>query len=326
MPKLNMVKAINLALHEEMARDPSVVILGEDVGRVGGVFRVTEGLFEKFGAQRVIDTPVSEAGIVGCAIGMAINGLRPIAEIQFSGFMFNAFHQLNCHAARFRYRSWGHYPVPMVMRAPIGGGIRALEHHNDSEEALYVQSPGLKAVYPSTPAAAHGLLLSAIRDSDPVMYLEPKRVYRAPVEEVPEGGDAWPIGKGRIVRPGKHITLVTWGAMLQETLEAAEKADQELKIACEVIDLLSIVPMDTPLIVESVSRTGRCVIVHEAQAACGVGAEISARLNEQALLRLEAPVARVTGWDIPYPFFAREHGFLPNVPRILKAIDQTMAF
>jgi pyruvate dehydrogenase E1 component beta subunit len=326
MPKLNMVKAINLALHEEMARDPSVVVLGEDVGRVGGVFRVTEGLFDRFGAKRVIDTPVSEAGILGCAVGMAINGLKPIAEIQFSGFMFNGFHQLNCHAARFRHRSWSQYHVPMVMRAPIGGGIRALEHHNDSEEALYVQSPGLKAVYPSTPAAAYGLLLSAIRDPDPVMYLEPKRVYRAPVEEVPEGGDAWPIGKGRIVRPGKHLTLITWGAMLQEALQAAEKADQELKAAVEVIDLLSIAPMDTALILESVSRTGRCVIVHEAQAACGVGAEIIARINENALLRLEAPVVRVTGWDIPYPFFAREHAFLPNVPRIVAAIRQTLEF
>lgn len=326
MPKLNMVKAINLALHEEMARDPSVVILGEDVGRVGGVFRVTEGLFEKFGAKRVIDTPVSEAGILGCAIGMALNGLKPIAEIQFSGFVFNGFHQLNCHAARFRHRSWGQFHVPMVMRAPIGGGIRALEHHNDSEEAIYVQSPGLKAVYPSTPSTAYGLLLSAIRDPDPVMYLEPKRVYRAPVEEVSEGGEPWPLGKGRIVRPGKHVTLITWGAMLQETLEAADQAEKELKAECEVIDLLSIVPMDTALILDSVRRTGRCVIVHEAQASCGVGAEIIARINEQALLSLEAPIARVTGWDIPYPFFAREHAFLPSVPRILAAIRQTVEF
>ncbi len=324
MPKLNMVKALNLAMHEEMARDESVVVLGEDVGRVGGVFRVTEGLLEKFGAKRVIDTPVSEAGILGCAVGMALNGLKPIAEIQFSGFMFNGFHQLNCHAARFRYRSWGRFGVPMVMRAPIGGGIRALEHHNDSEEAVYVQSPGLKAVYPSTPKTAHGLLLAAIRDPDPVMFLEPKRVYRAPVEEVEEGGDAWPIGKARLMREGQHLTLISWGAMLQESLEAAEQAAKESHIECDVIDLLSIVPMDTAAIIASVSKTGRCVIVHEAPAACGVGAEIIARINEQALLRLEAPVARVTGWDMPYPFFARESGYLPNVPRILDAIRHTM--
>lgn len=324
--KMNMVKAINLALHEEMARDERVVVLGEDVGRVGGVFRVTEGLLERFGNQRVIDTPVSEAGILGSAIGMAINGLKPVAEIQFSGFMYNGFHQLNCHAARFRYRSWGRHGVPMVMRAPIGGGIRALEHHNDSEEALYVQSPGLKAVYPSTPQAAYGLLLAAIRDPDPVMFLEPKRVYRAPVEEIVENGPAWEIGKARILRDGKDVTLVSYGAMLQETLEAAEKAEAELKIGCEVIDLLSIVPMDWETVCASVRKTGHCVIVHEAPAACGVGAELIAKINENALLQLEAPVVRVTGWDIPYPFFAREAGYLPNVPRILAALKEVVEF
>jgi pyruvate dehydrogenase E1 component beta subunit len=326
MPKLNMAKAINLALHEEMARDESVVVLGEDVGRVGGVFRITDGLYEKFGPKRVIDTPVSEAGILGCAIGMALNGLRPVAEIQFSGFAHNGFHQLNMHAARFRYRSWGRHHVPMVMRAPIGGGIRALEHHNDSEEALYVASPGLKVVYPSTPAAAHGLLLAAIRDPDPVMYLEPKRVYRAPVEDVPENGDAWPIGKARIMRPGKDVTLVSYGAMLQETLEAAEKAASDLKIECEVIDLYSIVPMDWPLVCESIRKTARCVIVHEAPAACGVGAELIAKINEHALLSLEAPVVRVTGWDMPYAFFARESAYLVNVPRVLGGIKEAVEF
>jgi pyruvate dehydrogenase E1 component beta subunit len=326
MPKLNMVKALNLAMHEEMQRDDRVVVLGEDVGKVGGVFRVTEGLFDKFGARRVIDTPVSEAGILGCAIGMAMNGLKPIAEIQFSGFVYNGFHQLNCHAARMRHRTFSQFHVPMVMRAPIGGGIRALEHHNDSEEALYVQSPGLKVVYPSTPRNAYGLLLAAIRDPDPVMFLEPKRVYRAMTEEVAENGDAWPIGQAEVVKAGKDVTVVSYGAMMRETLEAVEKAEAESRISCEVIDLLSIVPLDSKTVIDSVWRTGRCVIVHEAPASCGVAAELIARLNEHALLRLAAPVARVTGYDIPYPFFARESFYLPNVPRILAAIRKTAEF
>ncbi len=326
MPVINMVKALNQALHEEMERDDKVVILGEDVAQVGGVFRVTEGLLERFGTKRVIDTPVSEAGILGCALGMALGGLKPIAEIQFSGFMHNGFHQLNCHAARYRTRSWGNYNVPMVMRAPIGGGIRALEHHNDSEEALYVQSPGLKVVFPSSPRTAHGLLLSAIRDPDPVMYLEPKRVYRAIREEVPEGAEAIPFGQAQVMHEGKDITLISYGAMLQESLEAADKAESELKCSVEVIDLLSIVPLDVDTIINSVKKTGRCVIVHEAPQSCGVGAEVIARINDHALLYLEAPIARVTGYDIPYPFFARESGYLPSVPRILGAIRKTMEF
>jgi pyruvate dehydrogenase E1 component beta subunit len=326
MAVMNMVKALNQAIHEEMERDQSVVILGEDVAQVGGVFRVTEGLLDRFGPKRVIDTPVSEAGILGCALGMAIGGLKPIAEIQFSGFMHNGFHQLNCHAARYRTRSWGHFPVPMTMRAPIGGGIRALEHHNDSEEALYVQSPGLKVVFPSGPLNAYGLLLSSIRDSDPVMFLEPKRVYRAIREEVPEGGEALPFGQAHVINEGKDITLISYGAMLQESLEAADKATSELKVSVEVIDLLSIVPMDTETIVNSVKKTGRCVIVHEAPQSCGVGSEIIARINEHALLFLEAPIARVCGYDIPYPFFARESGYLPSVPRILDAIRKTVEF
>jgi pyruvate dehydrogenase E1 component beta subunit len=326
MPKLNMIKAINLAMLNEMGRDDRVVVLGEDVGRVGGVFRATEGLLDKYGAKRVIDTPVSEAGIIGVAVGMAMYGLHPIAEIQFSGFVPNAYHQLYCHASRFRQRTMGQYTVPMVMRAPVGGGIRALEHHNDSEEALYVQAPGLKVVYPSTPSNAYGLLLAAIRDPDPVMYLEPKRVYRATQEEIDENMAPTPLGQAKIVKEGKHLTVISYGAMMMETMEAVAKAEKELRIEIEVIDLLSIVPLDTPTIVQSVSKTGRCVIVHEAPRSCSVSSEIIARLNEEAILRLEAPIARVTGYDIIYPFFAREGAYLPSVPRIMTAIKQTIEF
>jgi pyruvate dehydrogenase E1 component beta subunit len=309
-----------------MERDERVVVFGEDVARVGGVFRVTEGLLGRFGPKRVLDTPVSEAGIIGCAIGMAIYGLRPVCEMQFSGFAYFGFHQLNCHAARFRTRSAGQYPIPMVMRAPIGGGIRALEHHNDSEEALYAQSPGLKVVMPSGPRTARGLLASAIRDPDPVVFLEPKRIYRAVREEVPNEEETTPIGKARVLREGRDITLISHGAMVQETLAAADEAENELRISVEVIDLLSLVPMDTATVTASVRKTGRCVIVHEAPSNCSVSAEVIARINEQALLSLEAPIARVTGYDIPYPFFAREQAYLPNVPRISAAIRRTMEF
>jgi pyruvate dehydrogenase E1 component beta subunit len=326
MPEMNMIKALNLALTQEMERDDRVILLGEDVARVGGVFRVSEGLLDRFGPKRVIDTPVSEAGIVGTAIGMALYGLRPICEIQFSGFAHFGFHQLNCHAARFRTRSWGRYPVPMVMRAPVGGGIRALEHHNDSEEALYVQSPGLKVVMPSGPRTARALLISSIRDSDPVVFLEPKRVYRSLREEVPEEEETMAIGQAQVVHPGKDLTLISFGAMLRETLAAAELVEQEAQLSCEVIDLLSIVPMDTATIVESVKKTGRCVVVHEAPQSCGVGAEILARINEHALFWLQAPMARVTGYDIPYPFFAREHAYLPSVRRIVTAIHKTLDY
>lgn len=326
MPELTMIKALNLALHQEMERDERVVVLGQDVARLGGVFRVTEGLLDRFGPKRVMDTPISEGGIIGCSIGMAIYGLRPVCEIQFSGFAQYGFHQLNCHAARFRTRSWGRYSVPMVMRAPIGGGIRALEHHNDSEEALYVQSPGLKVVIPSGPRTARALLVSSIRDPDPVVFLEPKRVYRAFREEVPEDEETLPIGQAHVVRTGKDLTLISYGAMLREALAAAEQAERELRMAAEVIDLLTVAPMDTATLVQSVKKTGRCVIVHEAPKSCGVAAEIIARLNEHALWSLQAPIARVTGFDIPYPFFARENAYLPSVERILAAIRQTMDF
>jgi pyruvate dehydrogenase E1 component beta subunit len=326
MPQLNMVKALNLALRQEMERDERVVLLGEDVAREGGVFRVSEGLLERFGPTRVIDTPVSEAGIIGCAVGMAIYGLRPVCEIQFSGFMPFGFHQLYCHVARLRVRSWGRFGVPLVVRAPYGGGIRALEHHNDSEEALYLQSPGLKVVVPSGPRTARALLASSIRDPDPVVFLEPKRIYRAIREEVPDEAETIPLGQARRVREGKDVTLVTYGAALQEALAAADRAERADGVSVEVLDLLSLVPMDTAALAASVRKTGRCVVVHEAPRSCGVAAEVIARINEQALLWLEAPVARVTGYDIPYPFFAREGAYLPSAERVLAALRQTLDF
>ncbi|MCS7168611.1 MAG: alpha-ketoacid dehydrogenase subunit beta [Gemmatales bacterium] len=322
----NMVQALNWALRQEMARDERVVVFGEDVARQGGVFRVTEGLLEQFGSKRVFDTPVSEAGIIGISTGLALAGMRPVCEIQFSGFMFNAFHQLGLMAARYRSRSRGLYSVPMVVRAPWGGGVRALELHNESEEAVYAQMPGVKVVIPSRPRRARALLVASIRDPDPVVFLEPKRVYRSLREEVPDEEEVFPIGKAEIVRSGRNLTLITYGAFLQECLQAAELAERDFGVTIEVIDLLTIVPMDTRTIVESVKKTGRCVIVHEAPRSCGIAAEIIARINEQCLLYLHAPIARVTGYDIPYPFFAREHAYLPTIPRILDAIRRTLEF
>ncbi len=320
----NLVQALNLALRQEMEKDDRIVLLGEDIGRQGGVFRVTEGLLDRFGPMRVLDTPVSEAGIVGTSIGLALAGLRPVAEIQFSGFMFNALHQLGLLAARFRSRSRGTFQVPMVVRSPWGGGVRALELHNESEEAVYAQLPGLKVVIPSRPRRARALLVASIRDPDPVVFLEPKRVYRSIREEVPDEEEIFPIGEAEIVRSGRHLTLITYGSMLQDCLQAAEQAERLHQISVEVIDLLTVVPMDTATIVRSVQKTGRCVVVHEAPRSCGIGAEIIARINEQCLFHLQAPVARVTGYDIPYPFFAREQSYLPNVARILDAIRRTL--
>jgi pyruvate dehydrogenase E1 component beta subunit len=320
----NLVQALNLALRQEMEKDDRIVLLGEDIGRQGGVFRVTEGLLDRFGPMRVLDTPVSEAGIVGTSIGLALAGLRPVAEIQFSGFMFNALHQLGLLAARFRSRSRGTFQVPIVVRSPWGGGVRALELHNESEEAVYAQLPGLKVVIPSRPRRARALLVASIRDPDPVVFLEPKRVYRSIREEVPDEEEIFPIGEAEIVRSGRHLTLITYGSMLQDCLQAAEQAERLHQISVEVIDLLTVVPMDTATIVQSVQKTGRCVVVHEAPRSCGIGAEIIARINEQCLFHLQAPVARVTGYDVPYPFFAREQSYLPNVARILDAIRRTL--
>jgi len=324
MALCNLVQALNLALRQEMEKDDRIVLLGEDVARQGGVFRVTEGLLDRFGPMRVLDTPVSEAGIVGTSVGLALAGLRPVAEIQFSGFMFNALHQLGLLAARFRSRSRGTFQVPMVVRSPWGGGVRALELHNESEEAVYAQLPGLKVVIPSRPRRARALLVASIRDPDPVVFLEPKRVYRSIREEVPDEEEVFPIGEAEVIRSGRHLTLITYGSMLQDCMQAAEQAERLLQISVEVIDLLTVVPLDTATIVQSVQKTGRCVVVHEAPRSCGIGAEIIARINEQCLFHLHAPVARVTAYDIPYPFFAREQSYLPNVDRILDAIRRTL--
>ena len=306
MPKLNMVEALNLALREEMERDNRVVLFGEDVGKEGGVFRVTDGLQEKFGADRVIDTPLAELGIAAVALGMAVYGLRPIGEIQFEGFLYPCLDQINNHIGRMRNRSRGRFTCPLVIRVPYGGGIHAPEHHSDSPEAILAHIPGIKVIIPSTPYEAKGLLLSSIRDPDPVIFMEPKRIYRAIREEVPEGDYAIPLGKARLVQEGKDVTVIAYGAMLREALNAAEQLKGD-KIDPEIIDLRTISPMDTETIVTSIKKTGRGVIVHEAPKTCGLGAEIIALINEKALLSLQAPIERVTGFDIPVPLMKSEH-------------------
>jgi len=324
--KLTMVKAINLALHQEMERDDDVMVLGEDVGVDEGVFRVTEGLWKKFGEQRVIDTPLAEGAIIGMAVGMAIYGLKPVPELQFSGFAFQAFHQIENHAARYRARTRGRYHIQMTIRMPYGGGVRALEHHSESEEAYYAHTPGLKIVIPSGPRLARALLVSAIRDPDPVVFFEPKALYHAIKEEVPDAEETWPIGRARVAREGKDLTLIGYGAMLVKCLEVADRIKVEDGAEVEVIDLVSVSPMDTETIATSVRKTGRAVVAHEAQQTCGVGAEVVARIVETAFLQLQAPVRRVTAPDIVFPGFARERGWLPDAEQVLKAVRETLAF
>jgi len=325
MAKMNMVEAINSGLMVEMEKDPSVVILGEDVGKEGGVFRVTDGLQQKFGLERVIDTPLAESGIVGTAFGMAVKGLKPVAEIQFEGFLPPAMDQIFSHICRIRTRSRGRFTCPMVIRSPWGGGIHAPEHHSDSPEALFAHTPGIKVVIPSMPYDAKGLIISAIRDPDPVLFFEPKRIYRAIKEEVPEGEYTVPIGAAKIVREGIDLTIITWGAMARESLRAAEMADKE-GIQVEVIDLRTIAPMDDATYMDSVRKTGRVVIVHEAPKTCGVGAEIIARINEKALLSLQAPIERTTGFDTVVPLMKLENHYLPSPERILQGIRKVMEF
>jgi pyruvate dehydrogenase E1 component beta subunit len=325
MAKLNMVEAINLALREEMDKDKRVVVLGEDVGKEGGVFRVTDKLQERFGADRVIDTPLAESGIVGVAFGMAVNGILPVAEIQFEGFLYPCLDQINNHISRIRNRSRGRFTCPLVIRTPYGGGIHAPEHHSDSPEAILAHIPGLKVVIPATPYEAKGLLLSSIRDPDPVIFMEPKRIYRAIREEVPEGDYTIPLGKARMVQEGSDVTVVAWGAMVREVLSAAEQLKAE-KIDMEIIDLRTISPIDSETIAISVRKTGRAVIVHEAPKTCGLGAEIIALMNEKVLLSLQAPVERVTGFDIPVPLPKSEHYYLPNPKRIMMAIKKVVNF
>ena len=325
MAKLNMVEAINLALREEMDKNNRVVVLGEDVGKEGGVFRVTDKLQERFGADRVIDTPLAESGIVGVAFGMAVNGLRPVAEIQFEGFLYPCLDQINNHISRIRNRSRGRFTCPLVIRTPYGGGIHAPEHHSDSPEAILAHIPGLKVVIPATPYEAKGLLLSSIRDPDPVIFMEPKRIYRAIREEVPEGDYTIPLGKARMVQEGKDVTVIAWGAMVREVFSAAEQLKAD-KIDMEIIDLRTISPIDAETIANSVRKTGRAVIVHEAPKTWGLGAEIIALLNEKALLSLQAPVERVTGFDIPVPLPKSEHYYLPNPKRIMMAVRKVVNF
>lgn len=323
MAKMTMVQALNMALRQEMAKDDSVVLLGEDVGPDGGVFRVTDQLIDTFGKERVIDTPLAESAIVGMAIGMAIHGLKPVCEIQFSGFSYQNFHQLENHAARMRWRTQGRLTVPMVMRAPYGGGVRALEHHSESREAYWAHTPGLKMVIPSGPRNARALLIAAIRDPDPVIFYEAKGLYRAFREEVPEEEEVVEIGVPQLVRAGEDVTIIAYGAMLRPTLEAAEQLAAE-GVSAEVIDLLTISPLDDRLLIESVKKTGRAVIVHEAPRSFGAGAEILSRLLEGAFFYLEAPVQRVTGYDIIIPYFSREKAYMPDTHRIIQAARVTL--
>ncbi len=325
MPELNIVEAINLALHQEMEKDEKTVVLGEDVGREGGVFRVTVGLQRKFGEARVIDTPLSESGIMGTSIGMAVNGLRPIAEIQFDGFVHPAFDQLISHAARIRTRSRGRFTCPLVLRFPYGGGIRALEHHSDSWESFYIHTPGLKVVIPSTPYDAKGLLISSIRDPDPVVFMEPKRIYRAIRQEVPTDEYTIPLGKADVRMNGNDVTIICYGAMVREAEKAADELKNE-RISCEIIDLRTLFPFDTDAIINSVKKTGRAVIVQEAPRTCGMAAEISTIINERALLSLEAPVERVTGFDTVMPLYMLENHYMPDPFRIKLAVKKVMNF
>ncbi len=326
MAKLTMVKALNLALLQEMERDEDIVIIGEDVGVDGGVFRVTEDLHRKFGGKRVIDSPLAEAAIVGTSVGMALYGLRPVCEIQFSGFAFQCFHQIENHAARYRLRTQGRFHCPMVIRMPYGGGVRALEHHTESEEQFYAHIPGLKMVVPSGPRTARALLVSAIRDPDPVIFFEHKALYHAAREEVPDEIETLPIGQARLVREGTDLTLIAYGAMLRLATEAADVLQAEDGVRCEVIDLLTLSPLDRATLVASVQKTGRAVIVHEAPRSFGPGAEIATSIMEGAFLQLEAPIARVTAWDVAFVGFARERAHVPDVARVLAACRETLRF
>ncbi|MBI4447390.1 alpha-ketoacid dehydrogenase subunit beta [Candidatus Woesearchaeota archaeon] len=321
MPALTIVKTIAYTLAQEMKKDKRVIVLGEDVGKDGGVFRATEGLYDLF-PDRVFDTPLAESGIVGTAIGLALYGFRPVAEIQFDGFSYPAIDQLISHAAKLRNRSRGRFSVPLVVRFPYGGGVKALEHHSDSPEAYFVHTPGLKVVVPSTPYEAKGLLLSAIRDPDPVIFMEPKKIYRSIKEEVPEEEYTIPLGKARIAKKGKDVSVFCWGAMVSEALKAAEG----VKVDVEVVDLRTLSPLDTKTVLESAKKTGRIVIVHEAPRNCGVGAEIAAMISEKAMLNLKAPIMRVTGYDVPYPLPKLEDNYYPNAGRIIESIEKIARF
>lgn len=324
MPEMNLVQAINSGLRGAMRDNDDVLVLGEDVGRLGGVFRVTQGLQEEFGADRVIDTPLSESGIIGTAIGMALHGMRPVSEIQFADFIYPGFDQLVSEAAKYRYRTAGEFQVPLVVRTPYGGGIRGGQYHSQSPEALFIHTSGLKVVCPSNPYDAKGLLIEAIRDDDPVIFFEPKRVYRAVKMEVPEEPYVVPLSEARIVRAGEQVTCVAWGAMLYEAFSAAEEVAKQ-GIDVEVIDLRTLWPLDVETIVSSVKKTGRLVVVHEAPQTCGFGGELVALVTERAFLYLEAPPCRVTGWDTPFPQ-THEQEYLPLAHRIIPAVIETARY
>ena len=325
MTEITLIEAVNQALMREMRDNEDVVVLGEDVGVDGGVFRATVGLLDKFGDERVLDTPLSETLIGGVAVGMAAQGLKPVAEIQFMGFACPTIDQVLNHAARLRNRTRGRLSCPMVLRAPFGGGIHAPEHHSESTETLFAHIPGLRVVIPSSPARAYGLLLAAIRDPDPVVFLEPKRIYRLVKQAVPDDGEALPLDVCFVLRPGSDVSIVTWGAMTQEALAAADSLAGR-GISAEVIDAATLKPLDVQTILQSVEKTGRCVIVHEAALSGGWGAEVAAQLAEHGLLHLQAPVKRVTGYDTVMPLFRLEHHYMPTTARILNAVDQVLEF
>ncbi len=324
MANLFIVQAINLALAQEMEADDRVVVLGEDVGKNGGVFRATEGLQARFGDERVVDTPLAESGIMGTSVGLAMAGMRPVPEIQFEGFLGPAYDQLVNHAARFRTRTRGSITIPLTVRVPVGGGIHAPELHSDSPEAIYAHHPGLKVVMPTTPYDAKGMLISAIRDPDPVVFFEPKRVYRAFREEVPEDEYTVPIGKAKVVNEGSDITVVTWGATVFECLKALDELPEDVSV--ELIDLRTIYPVDVDTIAESVEKTGRAVIVHEAPKTCGFGAEVATLIQERCFLHLEAPVQRVAGFDTVMPYYKLELDYLPDADRIGKGITECLSY
>jgi len=321
MAVMNMVEAVKSALRNELKRDKRVIVMGEDVGKNGGVFRCTDGLFDEFGPERLIDTPLTETGIMSTAIGLAVNGMRPVAEFQFSGFIYGPYDQLVSHASKIRSRSSGRFSCPLVVRAPYGGGIKALELHCESVESIMAHVPGLKVVIPSSPYSAKGLLISSIRDPDPVIFLEPMRIYRAIKEEVPDKEYTLPLGKAEVVQEGHNLTVVSYGAMLKYTKEALAKSNY----SAEIIDVRAISPLDAETIISSVKKTGRCVIVNEEQKHCGFAAEIIARINEKAFFSLAAPIERVTGYNTAFPLSKLENYYLPDEKRILKAVDKVMS-
>jgi len=325
MSEINLVQAVNLALARAMVEDDNVVVLGEDVAAEGGVFRATDGLLTRFGPGRVFDTPLAENAIVGLSVGLAAQGFRPVAEIQFTGFIYPAIDQLVSHASRLRTRTRGRLTCPMVVRSPAGGGIRAIEHHSESPEAMFAHIPGLRVVIPSSPARAYGLLLAAIRDPDPVVFLEPTRLYRAAREEVEDDGAALPLDRCFVLREGTDITFLTWGAMINETLAASDTLAGE-RISVEVIDLATLKPLDSDSILASVAKTGRCVIIHEAPLTGGFGAEIAAKIAERGLVSLLAPIERVAGWDTVMPLPRLEQYYLPSEARIVAAARRILAY